>query len=379
LQEEQRALKFLHKSARVHVKLEQRQVDAQPTAAEGSEAKGQDNSENKEGLEAVSEPEKEKERAAKRTRYSRPFTTSAPLQLHVHPAGEVHAGSSRHADAMSLPPAHPSAGPQTPSTASTYLAPPNGNGLGTNVPYSQSPFQAYPHVPSALQYAIKDFSFGDQDLTTFTDFSLPVQNPMYSSTDITRSLSLGNAPLGHGHIQHQNQNQFDTFGLGQIQNFSGIAPTPSPNTDAAVWDALQAMGASNSLGLGTTFSQVLSNMDNAGAQIGELSPPSSLGDLPGSNAYSAWGYYDPLPAGQGHGVGLGLGIQLGHVSTPMHGGTVAGIGYGSNVHPDPHAQAVQQHHQPMMQHPQPHTHIQQPMRRQSYPLPQGHMPGHGWQ
>ena len=311
LQEELRALKFLHKSARVHIKSEQDVKNEK----EGGGATGSKRVEDGEGGER------------KRAKYTRPFMTTVPLDMSVDPKTE---GVKDCSAPLPLPIAHrqiQAAGSSRDFAADCNLV--NGGAIN-NTP---STYQTYPHVPSVLQYAIKDYSHGDQDLTTYADYSLPIAYP-----------------------QIQANQQFDQSSSTLFPNdTSGINPTPSPNTEAIMWAALGAFANS-----GPAYSQVLSNMDMAGAQLGEISPPSSLGDLPGTtNLHLAQGY-------EGYGYGTaGLGIQLGNIPTPMHAG----------------------YHNPVMAHPQPHVYTQQSnqylhvrsnsqqiqaMRRQSFPLTQTH-------
>lgn len=335
LQEELRALKFLHKSARLHIKLEQGTGDVKEK--EGHTVVGIKRPEE--------EKEKEKERERKRPKYTRPFTTTVPLDMSIESRGEA-GGKSDTSAPIPLPQAHRQL-LQTPSTSSSRnfigdfgLGMSDANGMA----HSLSPYQTYPNVPSALQYAIKDFSFGDQDLTTFTDYSLPITYPQVD----------------------MNRTQASTFDPSALQQFTmlnnhGIAPTPSPNTEAAVWAAMGSVATSS----GTAFGQVLSNMDTAGAQLGEISPPTSLGDLPGTTIRHLEGY-------DGYGYpGIGLGIQLGHTPTPMHAGTYYNP---MMVHPQPHMYLQQpQHQQQQQQAQQQQTNQQlnlQAMRRQSYPQPQ---------
>ena len=311
LQEELRALKFLHKSARVHIKSEQDVKNEK----EGEVAKG------------VKRVEEEKGGERKRAKYTRPFMTTVPLDMSVDPKTE---GMKECLAPIALPVAHRQS--QVVGNSRNFATDFNlGNdGDITNTP---STYQTYPHVPCVLQYAIKDYSHGDQDLTTYADYSLPIAYP-----------------------QVQANQQIDPSSSTLFPNdISGINPTPSPNTEAMMWAALGAFTNS-----GPAYSQVLSNMDTAGAQLGEISPPSSLGDLPGTtNLHLAQGY-------EGYGYGTaGLGIQLGNIPTPMHAG----------------------YHNPVMAHPQPHIYTQQSnqylhvqsnlqqtqaMRRQSFPLPQTH-------
>jgi hypothetical protein len=349
LQEELRALKFLHKSARVHIKLEQNLGDGKEN--DGNPVIGVKRPEEDK------EPEKATERERKRPKYSRPFTTTVPLDMSIEARGDV-VGKSDPSAPIPLPQAHRQQ-LQTPSTSTSrgFLGDFGlGSTDGNNMPHTLSPYQTYPHVPSALQYAIKDFSFGDQDLTTYTDYSLPI---VYPQIDITRS-------------------QVPTFDPSAQQPFTntnitsnGIAPTPSPNTEANMWAAMQGAFPTST---GTAFGQVLSNMDTAGAQLGEISPPSSLGDLPGTtNLHLAMQGYE----GYGYpGTTTGLGIQLGHTPTPMHAGTYYNP---MIVHPQPHMylqhpQPQPQHQQPQVQQLQPQQQQQQQhsqaMRRQSYPQPQ---------
>jgi len=311
LQEELRALKFLHKSARVHIKSEQ---DVK-TEKEGEVIIG------------TKRVEEEKGGERKRAKYTRPFMTTVPLDMSVDPKTE---GLRDCSAPIPLPLAHRQtqvAGPSSNiATASTYV---NDGGIT----HTQSPYQTYPNVPFAIQYALKDLTHGDQNVTTYVDYSLPNPYP-----------------------QVQANQQFDPSSSNLFPNdMTGINPTPSPNSEAIMWAALGAFTNS-----GPAYSQVLSNMDTAGAQLGEISPPSSLGDLPGTTSlHLAQGY-------ERYGYGTsGLGIQLGHTPTPMHAG----------------------YHNPVMAHPQPHVYTQQPnqylhvqsnsqqlqaMRRQSFPLPQTH-------
>jgi hypothetical protein len=313
LQEELRALKFLHKSARVHIKSEQ-------------DVKIEKEGEVTLGTKRV---EEEKGGERKRAKYTRPFMTTVPLDMSVDPKTE---GMKDCSAPIPLPVAHRQI--QIPGSSRNFA--PDFNYVNDGgITHTQSPYQTYPHIPFAIQYAIKDLTHGDQDMTNYADYSLPIAYPQ---------------------VQQGNQ-QFDPSSSNLFPNdISGINPTPSPNTEAMMWAAMTALTNS-----GPAYSQVLSNMDTAGAQLGEISPPSSLGDLPGTtNLHLAQGY-------EGYGYGTsGLGIQLGHTPTPMHGG----------------------YHNPVMAHPQPHIYTQQPnqylhvqpdsqqiqaMRRQSFPLPQTHM------
>jgi len=311
LQEELRALKFLHKSARVHIKSEQ---DVK-TETQGEMVIG------------TKRVEEEKGGERKRAKYTRPFMTTVPLDMSIDPKSE---GLRDCSTPIPLPLAHRQtqvAGPSSNiATAFNYV---NDGGIA----HTQSPYQTYPNVPFAIQYALKDLTHGDQNVTTYVDYSLPNPYP-----------------------QVQANQQFDPSSSNLFPNdMTGINPTPSPNSEAIMWAALGAFTNS-----GPAYSQVLSNMDTAGAQLGEISPPSSLGDLPGTtNLHLAQGY-------EGYGYGTsGLGIQLGHTPTPMHAG----------------------YHNPVMAHSQPHVYTQQPnqylhvqsnsqqlqaMRRQSFPLPQTH-------
>jgi hypothetical protein len=308
LQEELRALKFLHKSARVHIKSEQ-------------EVKIEKEGEVVIGTKRVEEG---KGGERKRAKYTRPFMTTVPLDMSVDPKAE---GIKDFSAPIPLPVAHR----QNQVSGSSRNFAPDFNFVNDGgILHTQTPYQTYPHVPCVLQYAIKDFSHGDQDLTTYADYSLPIAYPQ---------------------VQQGNQ-QFDPSSSNLFPNdMTGINLTPSPNSEAIMWAALGAFTNS-----GPAYSQVLSNMDTAGAQLGEISPPSSLGDLPGTtNLHIAQGY-------EGYGYGTsGLGIQLGNTPTPMHAG----------------------YHNPVMAHPQPHIYSQQPnqylqpnsqhmqaMRRQSFPLPQ---------
>lgn len=317
LQEELRALKFLHKSARVHIKLDQDEIG-----------------EKEEGVViGTKRPEEEKAGERKRARYTRPFLTTAPLDMSV----ETPLPSSKDdlSAPIPLPPAHRQL--QTSGTSGAFpgdlnLGSTNNNGIGLG--HTATPYQAFRNVPSALQYAIKDFSYGDQEFTTFPDYVLP----QYAQVAV-------NQP-------------FDPSSLNPVQHGNGIniAPTPSPNTEAAMWATLNAYASSS----GTAYGQVLGHMDNAGAKIGEISPPYSTGDLPGTShsflpnqGYEFQGTYGTT----------GLGIQCGHTPTPMHGGAYYNPGL---THPQPHV------------YPQANQFLQsdlqghqiQATRRQSFPTSQ---------
>jgi hypothetical protein len=319
LQEELRALRFLHKSARVHINEQNTTVKE----GEGSVKIGKRATE-------------EKERERKRPKYIRPFTTTVPLDMSI----DIHAteGAKDTSAPIPLPLAHRQL-LQTPGTSRTFGTDFN-LGMGMNdsngITHTQSPFHFFPNVPSVLQSAIKDYSYGDQDLTAYADYALPILYP-----------------------QITNQ-QFDPSSLNMYQaGTNGINPTPSRNTDANLFAALSAYAAPVSNG--TVYGQVLGNMDTAGAQIGEISPPSSLGDLPGTtNQHLAMQGYE------GYGYPTGLGVQLGHTPTSMHAGTY----YNTNTnavmaHPQPHVYTQQPQLNQFLQ-PPPQTQIQA-MRRQSFP------------
>lgn len=320
LQEELRALKFLYKSAKVHIKLEQNV---------GKEGEG-------EGRVKIGSKRSEEEKGGekKRAKYIRPYMTTVPLDMSIDPIAT--AGKDNTAP-IPLPLAHRQL--QTPGNSRTFgdlNLGINGSG-GFGITHTQSPF---PNVPTGLQHAVNGFSIGDQDFTNYLGYSPPNLFPQ------------AQAQGGLGPESDQSQFTFTNFAAG----VNGINPTPSPNTEADMWAALGAFNSS-----GTAFTQVLSNMDVAGAQLGEISPPSSTGDLPGSTNYHLTRGYE----GYGYGTS-GLGIQLGHTPTPMHGGYYNP----AMAHPQPHVYTQQQPH--VNQYLQPNPQQTQAIRRQSYPLAQTH-------
>jgi hypothetical protein len=225
----------------------------------------------------------------------------------------------------------------------------NGNGLGMTYSHLPHPFG---NVPPEIQTAIGDFAFGDQDHKTFADFSLP----FFAS----------------------NQGQRLTYDPAMTQitnniNTNGIAPTPSPNTEANVWAAMNSLTNPSDTTIITPRDQVLINFHNASAGL-DYSPPNSIGDLPGSTNQNL------QMQNYNYGLTTGLGIQLGHLPTPMHGGT-----YYNPImsHPQPHIFAQQGQQQNQATAGQVQTQAQMPsqvqgqvMRRQSYPQPAGQ--GQGW-
>lgn len=277
LHQELRALWFLHKSARVHIKLGN-------TGGDRKEKKRRSSAEMADGGGSSSGSG---ERVTKRPRPVpapvRPFTTSTPLQTIATLPPSVPGGvgvAAASASAIPLPVAHP----QAQGIAPMPSAP-------TAVPPAQA-LAPFPHVPLYLQGPIKDFSFGDTDTMSFNEqFGLNTVQSQY------------NWP---------SQSQWLNMGSGFISNTDMWSATPTIASSSTV---AQVMSTFNKAGQDVSPEQPLSELPfidhlqhQQQAVPTTIQPSLLFADL---DAHPAAGAIQMIDNGNANGTDLSAGGQLG--------------------------------------------------------------------
>lgn len=294
LEEELKALKFLHKSAKVHIKLGDRAAAGPAGDASGVSAR----------IRSIAElgvPESERE--AKRPRVNLPFTTSTPLLQNVTPSSSttifhppVSASTSQDGP-IPLPVAHHSQttlfSPQTAtstSSSATITAGPNMAGASAGI----HPGQAYfPHVPCQniplnLQASIGDLSSGDRGQMFFSDFNgvnihsqLETFRPYHGAPAF---LSTGGGVTLYPTVNGHGNGSVDAHGTGSGQAVGlglDLSDESGREFQAVIAASLALPPSLPSHHSLNTRDQVLTNFSQA---VNGISPEQQLAELPFINS-----------------------------------------------------------------------------------------------